>query len=1061
MSLKIDRLQLEIIIDNDQARKSLRGLEDEMNKLKQEMRKVPEGSKEWNDMNTRLKTMKQQHDNIIESIGIHGLSLKELAQRQKELNLMMRNMDPRLPEYKKLEQQYREITTRQTELRNGTRQTQSAFSRLADSFNKYQALAMGFVAATAGVVLGLKQMLEGAAKFSDALADVRKTTGLTDVEVKKLSQSLGELNTRSSRQELLELARIGGKLGITGLDNILGFVKAADQINVALSEDLGGNAEEAIAKVGKLVDVFKVGDQYGMEQGLLKVGSAINSLGAASTANEEYLIEFGKRLGGVATQAGISVQDVLGLGAALDQLGQTTEVSSTALSKLVVDMFKDTGKYAEIAGMNVSEFTNLLNTNANEAFLKLLEGLNGNNEGLSVMAQKLDDLGADGSRSVGVLATLAQNTQLVREQQQLSNQEFEKGTSLTQEFNVKNETLGATLDKIGKVLHSMFISSGLMEGLGSLARGFLSLIGNTQKLSDESLKTKDKVNMLVIELTNANTQQERKKDIWTQLQQIAPGVLKNLDQENISTSQLAENLKKYNDQMIKKIALQDSEELLGKKREAAGKAAGTRVDKEAELMLELSTFQQKADNVDPAKSAQMRNVMASNLDLNAKSMEMIKIAQEINEQYGQLTITTGKAVLITRDIAAAKKEEKQAFEDVEEALKSYTDRYKLLMGVQSTNGDMTTPTSTGTSTTSTSSDSGTTIIPTSGGGNSKFEVPHINFFAIDKEFQEKINKATLDFENALTLSLDKQGEDTMNSVVNQVIAEAESLHELMNSFAEEEDPFLSKIDERQQKLDLFFAKGKISQEQYNQMSKKLAKEKADYETKIEKQLAITKLSIMSDVLGQASSQFKEHTAAFKILASAQALINTYLSATQAYSALVGMGPMGPVLAAIAAGVAIATGLANVAKINAVQFASGKYDVIGASDGRTYQAEYMPRSRTGIYSRPTLVGGLGLVGERAPELVVDGPTLSNIQMNAPEIIQAIHAMRVPQHAVGNYPEVGQSSSKSFKTVQPDDSLTGLLREISAKLDNPTRAKIVWSDWDDANTEVENIKNSVSK
>ncbi len=82
------------------------------------------------------------------------------------------------------------------------------------------------------------------------------------------------------------------------------------------------------------------------------------------------------------------------------------------------------------------------------------------------------------------------------------------------------------------------------------------------------------------------------------------------------------------------------------------------------------------------------------------------------------------------------------------------------------------------------------------------------------------------------------------------------------------------------------------------------------------------LENISYMLGMAASLFKEHTVAYKALASAEASINTYLAATAAYKAMAGIPVIGPALGAVAAAVAIAAGLANVAKINGVAFAEG-------------------------------------------------------------------------------------------------------------------------------------------
>lgn len=76
-----------------------------------------------------------------------------------------------------------------------------------------------------------------------------------------------------------------------------------------------------------------------------------------------------------------------------------------------------------------------------------------------------------------------------------------------------------------------------------------------------------------------------------------------------------------------------------------------------------------------------------------------------------------------------------------------------------------------------------------------------------------------------------------------------------------------------------------------------------------------KLRAISSLFGDISKLIGEQTALGKAAAVAEATINTYLAATAAYAAGLSVGgPAGLVIAPIAAGVAVATGLANVAKI---------------------------------------------------------------------------------------------------------------------------------------------------
>jgi hypothetical protein len=250
---------------------------------------------------------------------------------------------------------------------------------------------------------------------------------------------------------------------------------------------------------------------------------------------------------------------------------------------------------------------------------------------------------------------------------------------------------------------------------------------------------------------------------------------------------------------------------------------------------------------------------------------------------------------------------------------------------------------------------------------------------------------------------------------------------------------------------------------YNKETETEEKKSIDRVKKWEDADAAEKIARIQSLLNTAQGLFKENTIAHKLFATASATMDTYQAATLALSSYP------PPFSYIAMAATIGAGLQQVAKINAVQFASGKYDVIGADDGRTYSAGYTPAASTGIYNEPTLIGGLGLVGERAPEMVIDGETLRNIQINYPAVIDAIHMARVPQFAAGNYPDMPDPEPESSPrgTYVSDGLLAELrsqgliLRSMDGKLSHPTRAVVSYNDIKDADDEMDDIKNNVSK
>lgn len=468
--LRDEDLNLNIIVNGDKGKKELGDLEKSTRELtirnkelraekeklirasKQESAEYKAVTKEIAANNKAIKANETRMTELRKEIGITGLTMKQLRSEQVRLKRLMDSATPGTPQWKAYRLELDKVEAQMSKVRGGSQRMQFSIGKMADGFNRYFSMITVWVASLTGIIFGFKKASNAYAEYDDQVADVMKTTGMTKDEVLDLDKTLQEVDTRSTQGELLALSRIAGKLGKDSEEAVEGFVRASDKVKVALTEDLGGDVEESIRKLGKLIDIFGVEKEFGTERSILKVGSAINSLGAASTANEEYLVEFTNRVAGIAPSAGISIDKVLGLGATLDQLAQTSEVSSTVIAQVIPDMFKETDTYAKIARMSVSDFKDLLNRDANEAFLKFLEGLNGNNAGLGVMVNKLDGLGLEGRKSVNVLSVLANNTGKLREQQKFANAEFEKGTSLTEEFNIKNNTRQAQIEKSRKNL---------------------------------------------------------------------------------------------------------------------------------------------------------------------------------------------------------------------------------------------------------------------------------------------------------------------------------------------------------------------------------------------------------------------------------------------------------------------------------------------------------------------------------------------------------------------------------------------------------------------------------
>jgi hypothetical protein len=110
---------------------------------------------------------------------------------------------------------------------------------------------------------------------------------------------------------------------------------------------------------------------------------------------------------------------------------------------------------------------------------------------------------------------------------------------------------------------------------------------------------------------------------------------------------------------------------------------------------------------------------------------------------------------------------------------------------------------------------------------------------------------------------------------------------------------------------------------YTEKAKKLAAEELKFKKALKNQEINDALNASSQVLGSIVSLVGEGSAVGKAAAVAQATIDTYTSATAAYSSVVGVPFVGPVLAPIAAGVAVAAGIMNVKKILSTKTPGGR------------------------------------------------------------------------------------------------------------------------------------------
>ena len=455
-----------VILDTKEAKDKLKELQkklEDVKKAKEEAYAKGESTtalerqiKRLNDEVNAYMTTQQKVNQILKNLS--SASYKDLQTVAKALNRELKSgaIERNSEEWKKLQGQLQQVRTEMQRINNEGKATSGFLSRLWNGLNKNWGALTQVVGSLTALTVTLKASAQAYADMEESMANVRKYTGQTDEEVRRMNEDFKRMDTRTAREQLNELAGSAGRLGITSKEMIEEFVDGADKINVALGDDLG---EGAVDKIGKLAQMFGEDKTKGLRGAMLATGSAINELAQNSSANAGYIVDFTADLSGVGIQAGMTQAQLMGLASALDQNMQEEATSATVFSQLITKMYQEPAKFAKIAGVEVTKFSNLMKTNANEGLMTFLSAMKSRG-GFAEMAPMFEEMQLNGTRAVGVLSAVASHLDQVRTAQDLATQSYASGTSVINEFNVQNNTVQAQLDKAKKRFEDITVELG-------------------------------------------------------------------------------------------------------------------------------------------------------------------------------------------------------------------------------------------------------------------------------------------------------------------------------------------------------------------------------------------------------------------------------------------------------------------------------------------------------------------------------------------------------------------------------------------------------------------------
>ncbi|GAB2954861.1 hypothetical protein GCM10027048_20520 [Hymenobacter coalescens] len=390
-----------------------------------------------------------------DEVGLVGLTLTQLkglaSQLKEELGDLAPGTEAFVNKSKELGLAEKRLEDVTEEARKAGRQLDESGNGFGD-FAKKSAALVGIHIGIEAAVEGLKELgresVNAAKEGADSLSDMEKSLGVTTAEARALREQLEGIDTRTSGENLEGIAVAAGQLGIAK-DQAVAFTQSVDQAVVALGDEFTGGVEDVTKSLGGLQKLYKQTADLSPAESITKIGSAVNALGAEGAASGPVIAEFTSRIGQLGDLAP-QITQTLGLGAAFQELGLSAEISSGGVTNVLLTASKDTAKFAAQIGVTNDEFREMLNTDPNEVLLRLADSLQGASN--TEIVSTLDRLGIKSQEATKVMSLLATQTDFVREKQALAAKEFQKGSSLTDEFAKKNNNAAGELEKAEKKL---------------------------------------------------------------------------------------------------------------------------------------------------------------------------------------------------------------------------------------------------------------------------------------------------------------------------------------------------------------------------------------------------------------------------------------------------------------------------------------------------------------------------------------------------------------------------------------------------------------------------------
>lgn len=1036
--LNDETLRWTLEVNGDRGQKELASLEADAKKLTEankslrlEMQKLEaagkKNSQEYKNLqqqiksnSTELSTNKARTRELTDQMGLSALTLRQLRTRYRELKIQMDNSRPNTPEWRKYQTELQAVQKRIDQVSVGTQKSNAIFGALKSLLPALGigAVVTGLVSLAKGFFNLAKEMEqfdkkarivfgENMPKMTAAAAENAKQLGLTRNEYIRAAANVADLlvplgfNRDIAADLSVKLTNLSG-----ALDEWSGGMLGTTQVNEILTKTLLGEAEQ-IKQLGIVIDqsskdyndrIKILMETTGATKEQARALDILNQIQTKSVDAQTAFAQEGENL--LRTQKGIATW--------WRQMKENVVDYFTVPVSEKISEERDNMNLLVNSIISVNDNQDLRNRlvqNLQNAYPDFLSNLDTEKVTNEQLRDRLMEVNAEYDKKIRFQVLEEELTAKYREIREKEKDQESRIKQINKDYEtyVKNRKEGLTVEeKVQALLDQqqntpIQFPQGIPNSFGDVAQNDMKKVKALQ----------DDINQLTLDYNNLLNQQQQFKPTPVQgagttvtRKDPSEGEEKKLQAQLDAQKKFREQLILESQSLIRQENFAHEERL--KQAGLFGKKMEDLTDEQLHALYLLERkheenikkinsqalsekFEDQKDLFDKIslerKIAHQKEMSAlGNNEAAKKAAEEIYQQQELDRQKTFME----KMIRELQDVLAGE----DVFQGLDETLLSDTDKEALLKRIDELRLALEELKAKKDAVGS----GGDNEEPTFGLGASKIGTDILGMSPDDwVSLIDNISQGNFSLEDSIRIV--------------GALTEAWSMYSQILSNIENKAmmDYEANINKKKQLLEQQLNNGKISQERYNNQIKSLDEEL----DRKKRELAI--------------KQAKRE----KAIALAGAIVNTALAIVKALQTQpVWLGIVLAALVGIMGGLQIAT----IASTPIPQYARGRYDVIGAQDGKRYNAGVMTDARTGVLTQPTI-----LAGEK-PEIIIDTATTRNLMLNRPDVIRAIMANRVQQFASGSYPaSMGQ---EVIKERELPGEFYSVLNNLSDKVDQLT-------------------------